>query len=427
MKAYVLKIKPNKKQQAQIDTNIDAYRFVFNKLLEMTNERYKNSRKFEEDHNLSKYTIKDRLTKFDYGYLIKPLRQEHPWLKQADSSTLRMAGTNLYNAIQKQIKGQGGKPKFKSRFSPKQSYPSNTVLTKNTNSTKVYSGRIVKNHYIVLPKLGTVKCSTTERIEHAPIKTFTINKLPNGKYTLSINIEYDPDPNAFGHTNQAIGIDVNIRNLLTLSDGKKYPTFEGIKNQDQIKKWQSKYSRRYHKAKLLIAQDKNKKVLIPRTLDDFKNVKRARSIKFTKQRKLAEARAYYQQWITTELVKKYDIIVIEDLSVKKMLQNEYLAKQIANASWYQFRTMLEYKCKWYNKQLVVVDPADTTRICHECKFNYNKSILKQTWECPNCHKINDVDINAAQNILDKGLKQLDDEKKKKKSKKKTTKKKALNN
>ena len=51
MKAYVLKIKPNKKQQAQIDTNIDAYRFVFNKLLEMTNERYKNSRKFEEDHN----------------------------------------------------------------------------------------------------------------------------------------------------------------------------------------------------------------------------------------------------------------------------------------------------------------------------------------------------------------------------------------
>ena len=106
-----------------------------------------------------------------------------------------------------------------------------------------------------------------------------------------------------------------------------------------------------------------------------------------------------------------------------MLQNEYLAKQIANAAWYQFRTMLEYKCKWYNKQLVVVDPADTTRICYECKFNYNKPILKQTWKCPNCHKINDVDINAAQNILDKGLKQLDDEKKKKKSKKKTTKKK----
>ena len=85
-------------------------------------------------------------------------------------------------------------------------------------------------------------------------------------------------------------------------------------------------------------------------------------------------------------------------------KNHHLAKSIANTSWYQFRTLLEYKCDWYGKQLVVVKPDYTSQICSNCGFNSGRKPLEvREWTCPKCGIHHDRDVNAAVNILHKGL------------------------
>ncbi|WP_304598826.1 RNA-guided endonuclease TnpB family protein, partial [Lactobacillus intestinalis] len=110
----------------------------------------------------------------------------------------------------------------------------------------------------------------------------------------------------------------------------------------------------------------------------------------------------YLHKLTTHLVRQYDVIAIEDLKVKNLQKNHCLAKAIANASWSMFRQMLEYKCERYGKELIAVNPKNTSRICSKCGFNSGAKPLEiREWTCPNCQVHHDRDINAAVNILHK--------------------------
>ncbi|WP_289461036.1 RNA-guided endonuclease TnpB family protein, partial [Lactobacillus intestinalis] len=112
----------------------------------------------------------------------------------------------------------------------------------------------------------------------------------------------------------------------------------------------------------------------------------------------------YLHKLTTHLVRQYDVIAIEDLKVKNLQKNHCLAKAIANASWSMFRQMLEYKCERYGKELIAVNPKNTSRICSKCGFNSGAKPLEiREWTCPNCQAHHDRDINAAVNILYKAM------------------------
>ena len=291
------------------------------------------------------------------------------------------------------FKHQGGYPRFKSRRAVKQSYTGKSTV------------QVVAKRYLKLPKLGYIKTSKTNRLNQVKIKRYTISLAPTGRYYLSLQVDA-PLAKALSKTGKNVGIDVGITDLAITSDGDKYATFSAKWLAKQATQWQSKYNKRKHRAMVAVRQwNHNPNHLEPMELSDYRNWQRAQQQKARYQTKIANQRKDYLHKLTTDLVKQYDVIVIEDLKAKNLQKNHQLAKAIANASWYQFRAMLEYKCQWYGKRLMVVSPNNTSRICSTCGHNDGPKALKiREWTCSQCGTHHDRDINAAVNILKRGLK-----------------------
>ena len=380
LKGVKLKLYLNRTQQEQLDLMFGNNRFVWNQMLAMMNERYQNNKHLPF------------LGKYKLDYLLKPLKKQYSFLKKSDATSFQVVNASLTQAWKNFFNdktGKIGKPKFHSRKYLRQSYTGKSTI------------KVAGKRYLKIPKLGYIKTSKTTTLEECKIKRYTLSLEPNGKYYLSLQVEV-PEIKLFPKTNKAVGIDVGVANLAILSDGTKYPSFDGSYFEKKAKIWQKKYSKRKYQAQVLVAQDKNRQVAIPRSLENFKNWQKAQKQKAVYQAKIANQRKDYLHKLTTKIVKQYDVIVIEDLKTKNLLKNHKLAKAISNASWYLFRTMLEYTCKWYGKKLVTVDPRNTSRICSNCNFNSGEKQLEiREWTCPKCHVHHDRDINAAVNILQK--------------------------
>lgn len=224
-------------------------RFVWNKALDMINKRYKNNKDLPF------------LGKFKLNYLLKPLKQEYPFLKNSDSSSLQVVNECLnqaWKAFFNDRTGRVGKPRFHSRKYLKMSYTGKSIV------------HVVSKRYLKLPKLGYIKTGQTDCLRDCKIKRYTVSLEPTGKYYLSLQVEccsvkFDKK------TGKAVGIDVGLADLAILSNGLKYPSFDSSYFEDKAKTWQRKYSRRRYLTKILCEQDKYRKVLNPRTLDSFSN------------------------------------------------------------------------------------------------------------------------------------------------------------
>lgn len=117
----------------------------------------------------------------------------------------------------------------------------------------------------------------------------------------------------------------------------------------------------------------------------------------------------FLQKLSTQLINEYDIICVEDLEIKQMLQQSKQTKSISEMSWAKFQKMLDYKANWNNKRIVKINKFyASSQICHNCKtMNKNlKDLSIRTWTCPVCGMIHDRDINAAINIKNEGLRQI---------------------
>lgn len=371
-KAYNIRIYPKKQQEVQILLTFGQTRFVWNRMLAMQIERYKNGGKFVNYFCMTK--------------LLTQLKKEYPWLAESPAESLQQICKDLSEAFKNKFEHRANKPKYKSRKYPKQSYRCNQNIT------------LVDNHHIKLPKLKTMYYRSGREIK-GNIKNVTIRKSTTNRYYASVLTEIEIKPLA--KTKQEVGIDMGVADLVITSDGRKYRTVRFDKLlQDKKHYWEVRLARRRLRAKKEIAWDKHNKVLEPRELSDFSNYMKAKLMVAKYSEKIANQRKDYLHKISTELVKQYDVIKIEDLKTGNMTKNHNLARAIANQSWRELRTMIEYKANWYGKELVIVNPYKTSQICSECGYDDGKHTLDiREWVCPNCGIVHDRDINAAKNIL----------------------------
>lgn len=360
-KAYKYRIYPNKKQKELIHKTFGCTRFVYNYYLNKRKEMYENDK-----------------TAFTYYMCCKDLTQlkkEFTWLKEPDKDSLQKCLKDLDMAYQKFFKEHTGYPKFKSKKNRYRSY-----RTSCTNNNIRF-----ENKHIKLPKLGLVK-TKDKQIPQGRILNATISQEPNGHYYCSLcctDIELEQLPS----TNQNIGIDLGLMDFAILSDGTKIKSPRFYENSEKkLVKLQRELSRktigsnRWNKTRIKVAN---------------------------LQKHISDQRNDFLQKLTTEIVRTYDVIVIEDLDVKSMKETDSATrnKRVGDVSWSEFRRMLTYKSQWYVRKLSIIDRYyPSSQICHCCGFRSGKKSEDiRFWTCPNCNSKLDRDVNAAINILNEGL------------------------
>lgn len=374
LKGIKMRIYPNQEQQLKIKLNFGYNRFVWNQMLNMMITRYENNPEAQF------------LNAFALNNLLPALKTEYPWLKDAESTSLQSTNHNLVEAYKKFFKQHKGFPKFKSRRTPKQSYTSKMGV------------KVIDNKQIKLPKLGLMPFKSGRQVT-GKVKNATIRLSATGKFYAIVLVENEMPK--LPKTNDSVGIDMGVADLMITSDGVKYPTIRFDKILTKKKHyWEKRLARRRLQAQKEIAWDKHNKVIEPRELADFKNYQKAKLMVAKYSEKIASQRNNYLNNLTKQLVEQYDVIKIEDLKAKNLLKNHKLERAIANQSWRELRRQLEYKCAWYGKQLVIVNPRKTSQICSSCGYDDGKHTLDiRKWTCPSCGANHDRDINAAVNIL----------------------------
>jgi len=384
-KGFKFRLYPTNEQAIQFNKIIGCCRYSFNLALKkqkekdllwwITEEMFQNGQLLSNEWKGPRFSANTSMK--DHTQFKKTT----PWLKEVDSTAIQNAIQHLGEAYDAYYKKEKGRPKFKSKKNDIQSYTSKCNYNKGVGTI-----RIVDENYIILPKVGKVLFAKSKEID-GKIMNATVRRTPSGKYFISILCEVKKEPTQLSMFET--GIDVGLKNFATLSDGTVIPNPKHFyRLEEMLKKEQRILSRR-----ILGSQNW------------YKQKKKVAKV----HEKIANAREDFLQKLSTMLVHENQVISIEDIRVKNLLKNGNSAKAISDASWYEFRRMLTYKCKWYGKTLVVVGSNyASSQLCHTC--NYKNKEVKDTaireWECPKCHTIHARDHNAAQNILAEGLRIL---------------------
>jgi putative transposase len=265
----------------------------------------------------------------------------------------------------------------------KPGYPRFRGYDRYDSFTYPQSGYKVEAGKLVLSKIGTIKIKQHRAIPiDANVKTCAIKREGNQWYAV-FSVELPNASTLPAPIKNAVGIDLGIKELITLSTGEKVDNPKWLRaSERKLAKEQRRLSRKRKGS----ANRKKQKLGVQKV-----------------HRKITNQRKDYHHKLSNELVRNYDLIVFEDLKIRNMVKNRFLAKSISDASWGQLVSFVTYKAEEAGTVIELVNPRGTSQECSSCGEIVQKTLAVRVHKCPHCGLVMDRDENAALNILNRGL------------------------
>ena len=376
LRSVKIRLYPDKEQTTMINKLLGCCRFVYNRVLARKINQYKEYNISENRSTLSYWFHHELLT-----------NSEFKWLKEQNTKVLKQSIMDMLSAYKHFFEQHTGYPKFKSKHDNKQSCRFEIgAISKRNNYT---------NYKLSLANIKNIKFRCNKKYaeylqkHHDNIRQATLSKLPCGEYYLSILVDGSLT-HKVKETNSTVGIDLGVKDFVITSEGEVFDNLHFKKNEtDKIKKLQKQLSKKQKGS-------------------NNRNKVRIRLAKVYK--KINDKKQYYLHQVSNSLINENQIICMENLNVKGMMKNHKIAESILEMNFGEFRRILEYKARWYNRKIVFVDRFyPSSKKCHNCGYiNKILTLNDRQWICPNCGKLINRDYNAALNILDECLRIIED-------------------
>jgi putative transposase len=358
---YSFRVYPTPAQKAELSRVFGCCRYVYNRALGYRTDAWQ-----ERQERVGYNQSSAELTKWKR-------EEETAWLREVSSVPTQQALRHLNNAFVRFFNKEAGYPRFKKK--------GHRQSAEYTTSAFKFSRPDPNNPNLVVSGLGRLDIRWSRKFASTPT-TVTVIRQPSGRYFVTLVL--DEQFAKLKPTSRTVGIDLGINRLATTSEGER------IAN-----------PRHTHKNQVRLTRVQ--RILSRRTKGSGRwNRQRMRVARI--QEHINNARKDHLDKVTTDLVRWYDRISIEDLNVRGMVKNHCLAKAISDASFGQFRQMLEYKCERYGRELRLVDRFfPSSKRCHCCGHIMSSLPLGiREWDCPECGTKHDRDENAAKNIHSEG-------------------------
>ena len=251
---------------------------------------------------------------------------------------------------------------------------------KYSSLTYPQSGFSLDGCMLRLSKIGDVKL-----IQHRPlegrVKTLTVIRNPTGKWCVVFSCEVENKPIA--GREKAVGVDLGLNSLIALSDGTLIEAPGSYRNaESRLRRVQRSLSRKRRGSR---------------------NREKARRRVSSVCEKVANQRWDFAYKTARSIVNRYVRVYVEDLKIANMVQNRRLSKSIGDAGWGMLRNALTYMTERSEGVMAFVNPRNTSQLCSGCGAYVRKDLSVRTHRCPECGLTIDRDVNAALNVLKRGL------------------------
>ena len=382
IRGHIIELTPNNTQATHLKKACGVARFAYNWALAEWKKQYEQDKNYRDECQAKGITIdENRLNKPSQGKLRKQLnaikREQFPFMLEVTKCSPQLAIMQLGDAFKRFFKGESKYPQFRKKGVNDRFSLSNDQLKLKLKKDKPF---------IQIPNLGLVRMREKLRFDGKILSAKVFTK--GGKWFVSIAVELSETTKPLPKTNKSVGIDLGITSLATLSDSTKIQAPKPLKN--KLKKLQ-----RLSKS-------------LSRKQKGSNNREKAKTKLSRLYYKISNIRKDFLHKLTTNLVKSYDTIAIEDLNVKGMVKNRKLARSIHDLGFYELKRQLIYKANQWGKTVKEVDRFyPSSKTCHYCNHKVDELPLSvRYWICPNCNVSHDRDINASLNILNKADKVL---------------------